>query len=513
MNKFHIPFWKDAPFVRIIIPFIIGIAASYYLEMQIKTCLCFTVIFLSISLAYYLLRVELKFRFRFVSGIVVNLFILFAGATIAEVRNPFNNANLFKQTAGQAIYTVSLKEPLTERKSSWKALSSIESVQTSDTSYNCPADLLLYIKKDSNAILLSYGDRIAFQKRPERIKNFVDNSPFDYERYCALKNIHYQVFIKPSEIIPLQGKTGNDINEFLFRIQDWVVSVLHKNIRGTRECGLAEALLIGYKNDLDRSLIQSYSDTGVVHVVAISGLHLGLIYAILNMLCKPFQRKSLRPAIVLTGLWLFSMVAGASPSVLRSVVMFSSMVIGEAVNRRSSVINNLSVSAFFLLCYDPYWLWDLGFLLSYSALLSIVLFMKPIYHAYTSENRMIDTVWKLNAVTLSAQILTIPVMLYSFGQFPNLFIITNFLAIPLSGIILVGEIILCAAYFIEPVAKFCGNILTKLIRLMNEIVGYVDKLPNATTKNIHINMLQVVLLYILIVFASQWLINKHKSWQ
>lgn len=386
-------------------------------------------------------------------------------------------------------------------------------MQTRDSIFTPSADLLLYIKKDSDALIPSFGDRIAFRKKPERIKNFIEGSSFDYQRYCALKNIHYQVFINPSEIICLNRNKTNSINEFLFATQDWIVAILQRYIQGRKECGLAEALLIGYKNDLDRSLIQSYSNTGVVHVVAISGLHLGLIYAILNMLCKPFKRKMLRPAIVLTGLWLFSLLAGSSPSVLRSAVMFTSIIVGEAVTRKSSVINNLSVSAFLLLCYDPYWLWDLGFVLSYSALLSIVLFMKPLYHTYISSNRIIDSVWKLNAVTVSAQILTLPVLLYSFGQFPNLFIVTNFLAIPLSGIILIGEIVLCASYFIEPIAMAVGYILTNLIKLMNAIVEYLDRLPYSTTANIHINMLQVVLLYVFIAFASQWTFAKHKSWQ
>ena len=193
--------------------------------------------------------------------------------------------------------------------------------------------------------------------------------------------------------------------------------------------------------------------------------------------------------------------------------MFSTIVIGNAVTRKSSILNNLAVSAFFLLCYDPYWLWDLGFILSYAALLSIVLFMKPIYNLYISENRIIDTIWKLNAVTISAQILTMPVLIYYFKQFPNLFIITNFLAIPLSSIILTGEIILCLVYFIEPLALLCGRLLSQLIKMMNGIVEYLDSFPFSSTRNIHVNYLQVVLLYVFIAFTASWMMSKHKSWQ
>jgi competence protein ComEC len=515
MSRYNIPFWKSAPFIRITSPFILGIATCYYLNLSEKLCVALLVVFASLITVYTFLHIQLKFQFRITFGIIITFFIFFAGAYLAALKNPFKNQNAIvpRQGFAQPFYIASVKEPLSEKRSSWKAVCEIESIQTADSNIQTSTNLLLYIKKDSNAIFPVYGSRIAFRKTPERIKNFAEGSAFDYQRYCALKNIHYQVFIKPTELISLGQQNKSLIKELLFKTQDWIVLILRKYINGSKECGLAEALLIGYKNDLDRSLIQSYSNTGVVHVVAISGLHLGLVYSILNMICKPFKRKLLRPAVILIGLWLFSLLAGGSPSVLRSAVMFSSLVIGETVTRKSSVINNLSVSAFFLLCYDPYWLWDLGFVLSYTALLSIVLFMKPVYNIYISENKIIDTVWKLNAVTISAQILTLPVLIYCFGQFPNLFLITNFIAIPLSSIILIGEIILCTVYFAQPIASLCGLVLTKLIELMNAIVEYIDRLPFSSTKQIHVNLLQVVLLYVFIGFISHWLSLKHKSWQ
>jgi competence protein ComEC len=272
--------------------------------------------------------------------------------------------------------------------------------------------------------------------------------------------------------------------------------------------------LIGYKDDLDKSLIRSYSNTGVVHVVAISGLHLGLIYALLKYLCVPFGKKTigrwLKLPIMLSGLWLFSLLAGGAPSVLRSAVMFSSIILGESLTRRSSIINNLSASAFFLLCFDPYWLWDIGFQLSYAALLSIIIFMKPVYGLFIFKNKIADTIWKLNAVTLSAQILTVPVSIYYFHQFPNLFLITNFIAVPLSSGILAGEIILCMLSFITPVAAGLGWVLTLLIRLMNGSVQFLDSFPFSTWSGLDITFTQLVLLYVFIGAAGGWLLLKNK---
>jgi competence protein ComEC len=228
----------------------------------------------------------------------------------------------------------------------------------------------------------------------------------------------------------------------------------------------------------------------------------------------PFGKKTigrwLKLPVMLSGLWLFSLLAGGAPSVLRSAVMFSSIILGESLTRRSSIINNLSASAFFLLCFDPYWLWDIGFQLSYAALLSIIIFMKPVYGLFIFKNKIADTIWKLNAVTLSAQVLTVPVSIYYFHQFPNLFLITNFIAVPLSSGILAGEIILCLLSFTTPMAAGLGWVLTLLIRLMNGCVQFLDSFPFSTWSGLDITFTQLVLLYVFIGAMGGLLLLKNK---
>lgn len=504
MKKFDIPFWKDAPFVRIALPFIAGILCGFYVPLPVAIMFMVVVACILSLLIFSRIKVKWQYRFNDARGLLLNLFLIAIGAILAIEKNPFENKNIL-ESYSLPEYIVSVKEPPLERKSSFKALSVLQQ--------DLNANVIVYFKKDSSRAPPAYGARVAFSKKPERIKNFLPGSSFNYERYCALKNIHYQVFLSPSQYIVMAESDSNVLMSFLFQTQQWIVDALRKNIDGKRESGLAEALLIGYKNDLDKSLIQSYSNTGVVHVVAISGLHLGLIYALLNMMCKPFAGrgagKVLKPVIVLAGLWLFSLLAGASPSVLRSAVMFSFVVVGQTVSKQASLTNNLCASAFLLLCYDPYWLWDLGFILSYSALLSITLFMKPINSLFVFENKMIDSLWKLNAVTLSAQVLTMPVLIYQFGQFPTLFMFTNMIAIPLSGIILVGEIILCAVVFLAPLAQFTGLVLKLLIRAMNNVVVYFDSFSFSTISGINVTLWQVVLIYFIIFFIAE----KRKAWQ
>jgi competence protein ComEC len=208
---------------------------------------------------------------------------------------------------------------------------------------------------------------------------------------------------------------------------------------------------------------------------------------------------------------LFALLAGAQASILRSAVMFTCIVLGQALGRtNNSIYNTLAVSALLLLCINPFWLWDVGFQLSYAAVLSIVVFMRPIYNWLYFKNKAIDFLWKLNAVTLAAQILTVPLSIYHFHQFPNYFLITNFIAVPLSSLILLGEIFLCTVAFIPALANITGKVLTWLISIMNGWIEKINSISYSIWDSLHISLTQMVLLLVCIAGFSFWLLEKSK---
>ncbi|MBV4357741.1 ComEC/Rec2 family competence protein [Pinibacter aurantiacus] len=515
--QYTIHLWKQAPFLRLLLPFIIGLLLQYHFAFVLNAWLAIAAIACLVFVVFLLLPLKRKFSQSWISGVAINATLICLGGILFYENTGTNDAWCIKNNYASQKLLLTLQEPLTEKERSFKAKATVELMGDDSTCKSATGNIIVYLQKDSLKPALTYGSQIVIDKPLQLIRNSGNPACFDYEQYCAFQHIYYQVFLKPSEYVVLKEKKTNFAKQFLFNANDAITTILQKNITGTKELGLAEALLIGYKEDLDKTLVQSYSNTGVVHIIAISGLHLGVIYFLLLLLLKPLSDKRklnriLKPVIVIAFLWLFSIMSGASPSVLRSAVMFTCIVIGNSISKQSSVYNTLSVSALLLLCYNPFWLWDVGFQLSYAALLSIVIFMKPVYHCIYITNKLLDKIWQAAAVTLAAQVLTTPISIYYFHQFPVFFLMTNLLAVPISTIILIGEIVLCCVSFIAPVAAFVGKILTSLLWLMNTIVERIEAIPFNMWGGLQISILQNLVLYIFIASVALWLLEKYKHY-
>ena len=505
--------WKKAPAIRMLIPFMAGIILQWHFQFDLNILLQVIGFSLLVSVAFFFFPFFKKFKLSAISGLSIIFLFASLGAFLAWKKDIRHEKNWFgNHYKNETSLIVSLLEPPVEKTKSFKANASIDFLQQSDTAHKTKGTIILYFKKDSLIKSLKYGTQLLLKKNLQEIKNSGNPGGFDYKRYSLFQGITHQVYLTESEFEVLETENKNNFKQFIFSLRKHILSILRKNIKGEKEKGLAEALLIGYKDDLDKTLVQSYTNTGVIHVIAISGLHLGLIYWLLLLLFKPLKKRKysrwLQPVLIIAGLWLFSLLAGAQPSIVRSAIMFTCIVLGDSFARKTSIYNTLALSAFLLLCFDPYWLWDVGFQLSYAAVLSIVIFMKPIYNWFYIKNKGLDLLWKLNAVTIAAQILTLPVSIYHFHQFPNYFLLTNFIAVPLSSIILLGEIFLCAISFIPALALIIGKILSWLIWIMNSYVERIELLPFSLWDELQINIPQVFLLFIAAACFGYWLMEK-----
>jgi competence protein ComEC len=517
---YGIPVWKKAPFIRLLLPLVAGIILQWYLQFSLAVIIAAIISFSISFLLFLLLPVAIRFKWQPLQGFIIHLLLISFGLWLTWQKDIRHNNNWYGNYYKDSSYlVVRIDEPLVEKNKSFKADGYVESVIKNDTSFPCEGKLLLYFSKDSFKHELKYGDRILIHKDLQLIKNSGNPGAFNYQRYAAFHQTFHNVFLKEKDWKKLQDKSENTsrLQQLIFTARDHVLSVLSKRIEaGKDELGIAEALLIGYTNDLDKDLVQAYSNTGVVHIIAISGMHLGLIYVMLVWLFAKIpvikRSKLLQVILILSCLWLFSLITGAAASVLRSAVMFTFIAIGKNFFKHTSIYNSLAASAFVMLCYNPYFLWDVGFQLSYLAVVGIIAFQRPIYNCFYIKNKWFNKVWQLMAISLAAQLLTFPVCIYYFHQFPNLFLITNIIAVPLSGIILYAEIALIALSWIPFLAGYIGKLVSALVWMMNKIILWINELSFAVWDKIPATVLSTWLLYAAVVGLSTWLVSKNKKY-
>ncbi len=463
------------------------------------------------------LAIEIRYKLRSYQGILLHIII----AVFAMILTWQQDIRSHRKWFGHIYHNndpllIRLSEPLTEKAKSFKCEGIVEAVFQNNIMIPAAGKILIYFSRDSVVSLLNYGDRILLNKPLQRIRNSGNPGAFNYERYAAFQQIFHNVYIKGNEFLLLKHSSINPVRAFIFSSKKYVLAVLQKYLSPDKNIlGIAEALLIGYKEDLDKDLVQAYSNTGVVHIIAISGLHLGLIYVMLVWIFDrlPLIKRSrfLKVSLILGSLWFFALLTGASASVLRSAVMFTCIVVGKNFFTQSSIYNSLAASAFILLCYNPFLLWDVGFQLSYMAVIGIVWLQKEIYHIIFIKNRQLDKVWNMAAVTVAAQVITFPVCIYYFHQFPNLFLITNLLAVPLSTVILFAEIILIAFSWIGIAGIYAGKMISLLIWLMNLIIQTCNHFPFSRMDHLNSSVLSTWLMYLVVIGSCCWLMYQNKK--
>lgn len=515
MRSYGIPFWRSAPMVRSLIPFVTGMVLAEYTGLSAGFTCITSIVFLLLFLLMQWLPVVRKYQWRWITGICLNLLLLSIGAIRMQLQQSSSRANwIGHHLTDTSKLIVTLQEPLVSKSNSYRSMASINWLYHKQGWERVSGHVLLYFAKDS--IPIRYGSVLILRQPLQRITGSGNPGSFDYATYCARQDIHYQAFLRKGSYSVLDRSNGNTVTAFLIRTRNAVLTIIRKAIPSAQTYSVAEALLIGYRDDLDKDLVLAYSNTGVVHIIAISGLHLGMIYGLLLLLLRPFRKNRWlhrgRPLIIVSVLWGFSLLAGAGASILRSVVMFSFIVIGESLGRKSHIHNTLAASACCLLLYYPYFLWDVGFQLSYTAVLSIVIFMKPLYRCLYFNNQLLKAAWQLSAITLSAQVFTLPLVLYYFHQFPNLFLFTNFIAVPLSGIILYGEMLLLLVYPVDLLNQLTGSALSFFINLLNRLIEQTSRLPFAVTGNIPFSLLQLWLLFGALTGIAAWLFYRRPAW-
>lgn len=439
-------------------------------------------------------RLFVFFKRRWMTGLSVQLLFICAGIM------------LYKQNIPAAIpisnKVVLLEKPV-KKANSYQALAAMHQTK-----------LLIYFNAQTLMDSLDESVEIQLLKKPVTIESVTNPGGFNFKQYAASQQIFHQVYLTKKDYRIISQYPLSITGSLLQKAKDYVLKTLHQYISNNRERSVAEALLIGYKAHLDKTLMNAYSNTGVIHIIAISGLHLGMIYSLLLLLFKPIARfrqlRVIRTFCILVFLWGFALLTGAGASVLRAAVMFSFLLLGEQQNRPQHQLNSLAGSGFCMLIFKPVFLWDIGFQLSYAAVLGILFFARPIEKSLYLKNKFLQVSWQMCSITLAAQILTLPLLLYYFHSFPNLFLIANWIAVPVSGLILyllIGLLLVAPFSFIAVPLGLCIN---WLLLQLNQLIEKTASLPFALTEYIQINIWQMLLIFVCLILLYQWLMHKNK---
>lgn len=517
MFRHSLPYWKKAPFIRVLAALTSGILLQFYFPQQpviINIVMLVNIVALTL---FGFLPLRYRYALRYLQGALLLGCALGLGMQLTWQKDDRHHSDWyghFYQENDALI--VQVDEQPVEKTKTYKAEARVLALVRGGKMISCKGRVLLYISKDSLPAP-HFADRLMVKADLQPIKNSGNPGAFNYRRYAAFRQLYHSVFLKKNNSVVLRHTVIPVFRNFLYEARSSILDVLRRYAASEKDgLGIAEALLIGYTQDLDKDLVQAYSNTGVVHVIAISGMHLGLIYVLLLGVCSriPILRriKWLQWLITLSALWLFSLLTGGSASVLRAAVMFSCISTGKLLMRQAGVYNAIAASAFILLCYNPFYLWDVGFQLSYLAVLGILIFQRTIYRSVYISNKWLDKVWELAAVSLAAQVLTFPVCLYYFHQFPNLFLLCNLIIVPLSGIILYAEILLLLLAWIPMLAHPVGRICSLLVSLMNRLVLWFNDIPFAVWNSIPATLATTLFLYAAILLFTAGFFKARKQY-
>jgi competence protein ComEC len=498
--------WIPYVFVRIVFFFIAGIWVGIYYP-NFLTHLVAQIVFVILMVVYCIIAtiINAKLLYQNVTNVkfgigALGLSIIFlSGYLLLISHTEVNRPNhIGRITSPVNYYRVTITDEAKEKENAWKMEGRVTKMHFEGSWRSVQGNVLLYFSKKGSSRPFHYGDVLIVKGVPKPVPAPANPEEFDYKKFLSFKNIYHQHYVGEGQVKYFTHQPPSISMELAYRLRLWAELQLKKNIKGAREQGIISALVLGLTGGLDDELLAAYSATGAMHVLAVSGLHVGVIYWLLLLLLKPLNKSPYGKWIVafisVAVLWSYAFVTGLSPSVLRAVTMFSFVALAKPGGRDTNIYNTLAASAFALLLYNPYLIMSVGFQLSYLAVLGIV-YIHPILHRiFEPETRVVREIWKITSVSIAAQIATFALGLLYFHQFPNYFIFSNLFVIPMSTFVLISGLALLAFSFFNPVASLIGSAITLIIKLMNYFVFFVESLPFSMVENVYINTMQCWLL-------------------
>jgi len=494
------------PLAKITIAFMLGILFVYFTQLTpwiVFSLLAFSVLFFSIT--YFLSKAKSKIAFYF--GIATYIIAFSVGGTSQIIhtdsyrQNNYIHCNdIFDKTH---TFTVTLREKLKSSDANERFVALVNTIDQEKYS----GRILINIRKDSLNHSFEIGNRLKIKANLYKNTSQKNPNQFDYPKYLENKQIYAQLYADQNEI-KVSPETEKDIWYYTAKLRTRIIHNLQKSNFNTKELNVANALIMGQQQDISPEIIRDYQFAGAVHILSVSGLHIGFILLFVTFILNPFpnsKRGSLiKLMVILCSLFLFGILAGLAPSVLRSVTMFSFVAIGQFLRRSVNIYHTLLVSVLLILLFQPSFLFDVGFQLSYVALFFIIWLQPLLAQLWTPKNKVQNYIWDILTVSFAAQLGTLPLSIYYFHQFPGLFFVTNLIVIPFLSIIMaLGSLVMIFAAF-NWVPFYPAKGLELSIFCLNKIINTIASLEQFIIKDIPLNASLLLTTYLVLISVIIW---------
>lgn len=493
----------NIPLIRPATALISGIMAGSLFNFNLNfliLALLVVVVLLLIASLFYSFRITLFFG--------AGIYILFAVAGIWRFQAYNRRPELF--TEGK--YSATVLEILQEKPKSYQSVLKISAFFRNDSIFKTNEKVMVYFAKSEKASRLKPGEQIVFDKTPQPVENSIDLNGFDYAGYLERKRIYRQVYLPDSRWI----ESGMFTHNFLIlaeRTRLQMLEIFRNQDLGEKELNVLSALTLGYKRGLDPETKRVFSAAGAMHVLAVSGLHVGIVFMILSFFLS-FLKKRKRGEIayllvMITSLWCFAFLTGLSPSVSRAAAMFTIVVIASVFKKSSNIYQSLVASAFVLLLLNPNNLFEVGFQLSYAAVFGIVFLQPRLNKIFTFRFRVSRYFWALLTTSVAAQIATFPLSAFYFNQFPTFFWVSNLVVIPAAGILIPLGISLLFFGGIPLIAVPLTKITGFVLQLVIQFLETVEKFPLSVLE-FSVHRIELIFLYLTMFFSFIFIASKKK---
>ncbi|WP_233898569.1 ComEC/Rec2 family competence protein [Tenacibaculum piscium] len=488
---------------------IIGILTQYYTHIWHYNFIYLAILMLLITGVLLLFKNKIASKIYYT--ITTFLFFILLGISTTFLDNPRNLKNYYqehlRENSENSGAILQIHKVLKSGNYADKYIAKVIQIDTKKTT----GSILVNINKDSISTPLQVDERLFIASEFQNINIALNPHQFDYADYLAKKHVYQQVFLNqnnykkvPTARVSIYGLSA----DFRRKIQ----TSLKKYDFTKNELSVINALLLGQRKNISKSLIESYTDAGAIHILAISGLHIGIILMMLNYFLSPIEHLKngllFKTILLVILLWMFAFIAGLSASVVRAVTMFTFVAIGDSFKRKKVVEFSLISSMLFLLLIQPLFLFDIGFQLSYLAVFGIIWVQPLLFNLWNPKGWFLSKFWSLLSVSITAQVGILPLILYYFHQFPGLFFVSNLLIIPFLGAILMGGILTITFALLHILPAFFVDFYGFIISLMNEIVTWVAQQKQFLWQEIPMSFIQMLVWYCLIIFTYQLIISK-----